>query len=97
MNTVHTFLHSDLCGAGLWLLLCRGLFVLLHAPYLIFNISYLECLNRGSTMLTLIMVVVVWVVAGIKTSESMRGSSRVCPVRVHPHKRLHLGFVRNQR
>jgi hypothetical protein len=34
-ETMHTFLHSDLGGAGLWLPLCRRLLVLLHAPNLI--------------------------------------------------------------
>jgi hypothetical protein len=35
MDAMHTFLHSDLGGAGLWLPLRHRLLVLLHAPYLI--------------------------------------------------------------
>ena len=71
-DTIHTFLHSDLGGAGFWLLLCRGLLVLLHAPYLIYYISFLEDLNLGLAELTLIMV------GGRNKVESLRGSqSRV--------------------
>jgi hypothetical protein len=78
MDTMHTFLYSDLGGAGLWLPLCRSLLVLFHTPYLIYDISYLEDLNHGPTTLTLIMVCGGWCVAGIKSSESLRGSqSRV--------------------
>ena len=45
MGTMHTFLHSNLGGAGLWLPLCRRLLVLLHAPYLIKDISSSKDLN----------------------------------------------------
>jgi hypothetical protein len=65
---MHTFLHSNLGGAGLWLPLCRRLLVLLHAPYLIYDISSLEDLDHGPATLTLIMV------CGGNKIESMRGS-----------------------
>ena len=72
MDSMHTFLHSDLRGAGLWLPLCRCLLVLLHAPYLIYDISSLEYLDHGLVALTLIMV------CGGNKIESLRGSqSRV--------------------
>lgn len=69
LDTVHTFLHSNLGGAGLWLPLCCRLLVLLHAPYLFKDISSLEDMNHGSATLTLIMV------CGEDKIESMRGST----------------------
>ena len=69
MDAMHTLLHSDLSGAGLRLPLCRRLFVLLHAPYLIWEISSFEHLDHGHAMLTLIMVCGGKCVAGIKPSQ----------------------------
>ena len=45
-DSMHTFLHSNLGGAGLGLPLCRCLLILLHAPNLIQGVSHLEGLTH---------------------------------------------------
>ena len=46
MDSMHTFLHSNLGGAGLRLPLCRCLLILLHAPNLIRGVGHLEGLTH---------------------------------------------------